>query len=62
MDDTFWFVCCREEDDTFWHSSLIAERLNSHLVQTVSGKKYHLMGDMEVEEAVFGGQKHKRLQ
>uniref|UniRef100_A0A8W8IGB9 Myb-like domain-containing protein n=1 Tax=Magallana gigas TaxID=29159 RepID=A0A8W8IGB9_MAGGI len=45
----------REEDDTFWHSSLIAERLNSHLVQTVSGKKYHLMGDMEVEEAVFGG-------
>nr|XP_022328684.1 mis18-binding protein 1-like [Crassostrea virginica]XP_022328685.1 mis18-binding protein 1-like [Crassostrea virginica]XP_022328686.1 mis18-binding protein 1-like [Crassostrea virginica]XP_022328687.1 mis18-binding protein 1-like [Crassostrea virginica] len=45
----------REEDDTFWHSSLVTERLESHLVRTVSGKVYQLMGDMDLEEALFGG-------
>ncbi|XP_061167753.1 mis18-binding protein 1-like [Saccostrea echinata] len=45
----------KEDDDTYWHSSLIAERLESHLVVTVSGKVYRLMGDMEVEDAHSGG-------
>ncbi|XP_062610462.1 mis18-binding protein 1-like isoform X3 [Saccostrea cucullata] len=45
----------KEDDDTYWHSSLISDRLESHLVITVSGKVYRLMGDMEIEDAHSGG-------
>jgi hypothetical protein len=42
------FIILRDtDDDEFWHSSQIAERLSACLLQTASGSLYRLIGPID---------------
>jgi len=48
--------CCSEVDDgELWHSSAISKRIDSHVIETVSGSHYLLLGNLDVAHAKQNG-------
>ncbi|KAK6183011.1 hypothetical protein SNE40_010567 [Patella caerulea] len=43
------------EDESFWHSGEVTQRISSNLIATNSGSQYQLMGEIELLDAVDAG-------
>ena len=47
--------CSEADDGELWHSSAISKRIDSHVIETVSGSHYLLLGNLDVAHARQNG-------